>query len=220
VAAGALITLYLAGWCAIDKRVPGKYDTVLEFTTEEKKEVAEFNAIQKDKEGKEKSVPFKRFAASAGRADFKDADNHPFRPNSTDWMVVALEIQEDGQPRRFNAILDAKGAFQEPLTYKEVGGKRKMTTAPLGQITWHRSGALLGNILINGMHFLVWFLALWLILRFNWAHALGLGAALWLTVTLVIMPLLFNKTRAKPPLPAGQPPAAAVRFEVESGTHT
>ena len=43
-------------------------------------------------------------------------------------------------------------------------------------MTRTRSSLLWGNLLLNLAHLLVWFLAFWLLLEFQWSHALGLAA--------------------------------------------
>ena len=41
-------------------------------------------------------------------------------------------------------------------------------------------------------HRLLWFVGLWVLMRFQWGHALGLAFVMWLTVTLVILPMLLD----------------------------
>jgi hypothetical protein len=43
------------------------------------------------------------------------------------------------------------------------------------------------------LHLIVWFLCLWLLLRFQWGHALGLACVAWLVLTFFLPPL-FKKT--------------------------
>ncbi len=41
----------------------------------------------------------------------------------------------------------------------------------------------------------MWFLSLWLLLRFQWPHALGLAVAFWL-VMLFILPMILTKAES------------------------
>ena len=50
----------------------------------------------------------------------------------------------------------------------------------------------MGNLFLNGLFFLAWFLAFWLILRFQWLHALGQAFVLWLLVLLFVMPYYYG----------------------------
>jgi hypothetical protein len=207
--AGAAVGAFVSFWCLIDRRSPGKYDTLFDFATEEKKEVTEFKAIRKDRAGNETAVAYARTPGLAGQSLFKDGTGNLFKRSASDYMVVAIEIEENGEAKRFNADLDEKGNFKDTLVYKEANGRRIMQEQPLGQVVEYRRGVLVLNLLLNFGHLLLWFLMLWLVLRFQWSHALGLAAALWLLMTLMIMPLLFARTRAKPaPAPA---PAALVQ---------
>jgi hypothetical protein len=53
-----------------------------------------------------------------------------------------------------------------------------------------------GNILLAIFFFLAWFLCLWLLLRYQWAHALGLAVIFWLVKELVVMPALLDRAEA------------------------
>src|SRR5262249_10789620 len=85
----------------------------------------------------------------------------------------------------------------------------------LGQPSIFRSGRLVANLLLNFLHLAVWFLALWLLLRFQWGHALGLAIVIWLIMTLTVLPTLMSHTSeiARPETTASsfsrEPPASA-----------
>jgi hypothetical protein len=65
------------------------------------------------------------------------------------------------------------------------------------------------NLLLNFLHLGVWFACLWLLLRFQWGHALGFAVVLWLALTLTILPMLFTKTEAASPYKATPKAASA-----------
>jgi hypothetical protein len=48
------------------------------------------------------------------------------------------------------------------------------------------------NLFFNFGHLIVWFLGLWLLLRFQWGHALGFAVVAWLVMTLTILPMLLS----------------------------
>ena len=52
------------------------------------------------------------------------------------------------------------------------------------------------GVLLNVLHLGVWFVCLWLLLRFQWSHALGLAAAVWLVLTLTFLPPLLQLAAA------------------------
>ena len=72
------------------------------------------------------------------------------------------------------------------------------------------------NIFLNLLHLIVWFAALWLILRFQWGHAFGLALALWLVVTFAIMPMLFKRAEDTA-RGINRSVAAVVRYEAVLG---
>jgi hypothetical protein len=74
-----------------------------------------------------------------------------------------------------------------------VGGRgRIMSEDSIGYLPRPRRGLRFFNLFLNGLHLAVWFLCLWLVLRFQWAHALGLAFVSWLALTF-LLPALFSK---------------------------
>jgi len=62
----------------------------------------------------------------------------------------------------------------------------------LGQITLFHLGWLLTGLLLNFGFLAVWFLCLWLLLHFQWSHALGLAFVAWL-ISLFVLPMLLTQ---------------------------
>jgi hypothetical protein len=62
-------------------------------------------------------------------------------------------------------------------------------------VTRTRYGLLVGNVLLNLAHLLVWFLAFWLLLQFQWPHALGLAAIFWLAFGLTVWPVVQDRVK-------------------------
>ena len=66
-------------------------------------------------------------------------------------------------------------------------------TGPTGRPSKFRFGRFFVNMLLNFLHLAIWFVCLWLLLRFQWAHALGLALAIWLVMTLFVVPQLLTQ---------------------------
>ena len=49
------------------------------------------------------------------------------------------------------------------------------------------------SVLLNFGFLAVWFVCLWLLLRFQWSHALGLAVAFWAAMTLFVLPPLLTR---------------------------
>lgn len=152
-------------------------------------------------------------------------------------LVAAVEVAEkpDGPRTRFSAPLETvketrtgpdgapavverkvlkvpkvrSGMGQETaldLRYTAPDG-RYMTDTAIGQVTSDRLLLALANLVLNALHFAVWFAVLWPLLRFQWAHALGLAVVMWLLTTFAVLPVLFERV---PLSTSTAPPGAAV----------
>src|SRR5262249_34353995 len=71
--------------------------------------------------------------------------------------------------------------------YKDDEG-RVLTLADLrsGQVTRFRFGRFTLNFLLNAVFLGLWFVCLWLLLRFQWAPALGLALGFWAVKLLAV----------------------------------
>jgi len=62
---------------------------------------------------------------------------------------------------------------------------------PDGTPSMFRWGRFLLNLFLNLLHLALWWACLWLLLRFQWGHALGFALVIWLVLTLLILPMVF-----------------------------
>jgi hypothetical protein len=148
---------------------------------------------------------------------YLDPDGKPFVHSHSNEMLGQLRFKQDDQEMVFQPEIelvkdkDGKespkfkygkvtqlGVEQaQPLRYVEVGGRgRVMTEDNLGRLGEFRWGPFLVNLLLNVLHLGVWFVCLWLLLRFQWSHALGLAFIFWLVMTLAVLPPILSSARA------------------------
>jgi hypothetical protein len=104
-------------------------------------------------------------------------------------------IEEGGTTAVFEPERDAKGNFkreqgQNLYYYANDKSGRFIEEGNPGQIQRFHWDWLLWNVLFNVLHLGLWFAGLWLILRFQWAHALGFAVCLWLAMTLFPIPMV------------------------------
>jgi len=197
---GASLALFLTLWCFIDSRTGGKYDTIFEFTPYDVSDHDSFDAIMTDANGNEsKSTYRKRSGTGGATTDFVDTNNQPWKKVTSDKMCVAVEIRDKDKPEavRFNATLDPKGNLvgdSTQLRYVDAGG-RYTTASTLGRVYRRKLGLLIGNIILNLVHLLLWWAALWYGMRFLFWYAFGLAVALWVFIMLAVMPVLFSFMR-------------------------
>jgi hypothetical protein len=201
LAAGTILTLFYALWGFIDYRVPGRYLSLFDFSAQETiGPFKEIWAVQGKKETLYKLVP-----SASGPATYKAAGKPlPSR-------VDALIVEEEGQKVRFDVQRDQDGKIKdEPgksLKYIDPRGRIMLDDEP-GKLSIFHTSWLLGNLLLNLAHLLVWFACLWLVLQFQWSHALGLAVVFWIVMTIVILPMLLTQVE-KAAAASGEPRATA-----------
>src|SRR5262249_27175726 len=119
---------------------------------------------------------YKRITNDRLDSEYVDERNKPFSASG----LVAFELERDGTVVKFDFVPtdeyeDTKFMSSDGWTivsYPESGPKHS-------PYRW-RSGYVFLNLLINLLHFGVWFVCLWLLLQFRFMEALGFGVVLWL----------------------------------------
>lgn len=201
--AALLLVLWVGFWCQLDYRHPGRYPAPYDFSATERKS---FDELWSVREGKK--VQYKRSAASkgglGGRTEYKETA-FPYRTWSRSESVI---VQEDGNEVTFEAERDQDRNYKvqtgRDLRYIDAKG-RVMTEGNLGQLYLFRWGTFLTYTFLNLVLLMVWFAVLWLLIRFQWSHALGLAALFWLASVLLFVPMMLAKveeaarTQSAPP---------------------
>ncbi len=207
-AAGTALTVFLVLWVVLDYRAPGRYRELQEFSfTEAEKSYDEL--IVPNRDGKEEKYLRKKSAQN--RWEYLNSATLKPLPSRPDRVIVV----EDGQRYTFEPDKDAHGKFKvapnELLRYRDSRG-REMVEGYLGQVSTRHYSWLFGNLLLNFLHGVIWFLCLWLLLRYQWTHALGLAVVFWAVMTLIVLPMVFRLAekvaheRAPPPTKAASAP--------------
>jgi hypothetical protein len=185
-AAGAVLTLFFAFWSMLAYKSPGSFDALGLFTRYDEKQYPELSALV---QGKTIHYKIRKFAQ--GAPEYRDTISNRPLPTHPDAIIVK---EEDGQEVRFEPERDKDNKFLirtgRSLIYKDDRG-RSMSEDTIGQLAINRAGRFWGNIILNLLHLGVWFVCLWLLLRFQWPHALGLAVVFWAVLTVIIIhPLL------------------------------
>lgn len=196
VAAAAVLTLFYAAWVFLDYKAidPGEnvipFDTIVRFSPTDTRVLTSFTSIKSGQE-----TVYKREIVGIGEPQYVDGNKRPWQRSDGSGLVEAIVYEENGQPVRLEPKLTADGNFLPASEnfpgYFEPKGRRSMTT--LGTVSSFRWGLFLGNILLNVFQFVLWFACLWLLLRFQWTHALFLTAILWAAMTWWIIPMLLGQ---------------------------
>jgi hypothetical protein len=199
-AAAGVMTLFLAVWCLLDykSRDPStpdpRFDSLFFFGPSQTKV---YPLIRSVKNGQETVY------------QLTNGEFHMMVFPYSKWTVSdEIIVEESGQEDHFKPDRDAKGFYKRepynppwglgwlvgpgparPLRYYDPRG-RVMTEDAVGQVTTFRWGLFLVNLLLNLVHLALWFVCFWLLLRYQWPHALGLAFCLWLLMTVAIIHML------------------------------
>lgn len=225
VAGGLVATAFITFWVYANTRADSKdkYGTLFEFNSTASQPMDEFTAIRRHvgAEARESTVKYRK--SGANFVEERDTGK-PFKLTTSDWLVTAVEVPQKDGKLRFEAELfvpvAGKPGEQKPWkpgdpgqptysresvrVFREAGGNRYIEFTQLGSpgsIQVPNRGAWFGAFVLNLLHFVVWFIVFWPILRFTSGTALGLAAGFTLTIMLFVMPILFE--RNKPPIPVG-----------------
>ena len=211
VVAALILAIFLTGWTFLNTRAShkDKYGTFLEFNSTAQAPLTDFQAVRrlrfKDKESgqfKEESVPF---VLSADGKQFVEKDGlKPFRRNTSDYVTTALLVTRDGKSSKFVApIAEFTSADQkktgDPVLFKEETGTATVSDQNLHVVEIFSYAGLVAVLGLNVLHFALWLVAFWPVLRFRVGLALLLTAIFGGVTMLVLMPLLFNSNAVKPP---------------------
>jgi hypothetical protein len=203
ILAAAIVGGFYAFWCSLEAKAPGKYDTIFNFAAYETEDIDSFEAIRMTGE-LEKRTTYTRQVAGR-RAIYVDETGVAFRKSSADGAAVALLIPEKGkeEPVRYEAVMETDPRDKTrkifpaaaDTRWKEVKGRRYMEESTFGLLYTPRSGLLVIGLLLNLFPFVLWTLVLWLIVQYEFWHAFGIGSGFAALFLLVIVPVLFQKTR-------------------------
>jgi hypothetical protein len=108
--------------------------------------------------------------------------------------VVAIEIEiKNGEKMRFD-LIPAEMGNARSFQSKDGWVIKAPDDRPTGIPERFLLTRLLLNLIFNFGHLFAWFVVLWVVLRFQWAHALGLASVLWAIVTLTLLPILLTQS--------------------------
>ena len=221
LAAAALMGSFLIMWVWIDKKSPGKYETFFEVEGEERSQFTEFEAVRVQPVHNGKQITYKpaevvsKVKRGVGAAaEFIDertgkpfALSGTFPPDNAELVTVAVVVKDEtGNPVRYEAVMDVNPNTGEKTysrnvdsrRFVQVKGDRYIRPTQLGVIYVPRT--VFWALALNVVHYVVWFAAFWLLLRFNWKHSLLFATVFGLVTMLMLMPLLFKPNRG-PKLP-------------------
>jgi hypothetical protein len=195
-AAGSAITAVILLWMVLDYRVPGGYRPLHEFESNEDKKPYPELRIPTAEGGETvyKLQPGRGLLQY--RLDSKLGGRHmPSSPQK----IIAFDGEEklifERQPPPPRGWLSLKrGSDEDRYVARDSKGREHvMLGTNLGQETAFRTGRFFANLLLNFLFLAVWFVALWLLLRFGWPAALGQAVVFWGVFALFVLPPVLTR---------------------------
>jgi hypothetical protein len=205
-AAGAAVMAFLAVWCLLNYRLADPaaedlpFDTLWNFSPTETYPAKPWPYFWSVKNGKETEYTLRKSPGGTGGIQYVDSRNEQWRRADSNGLVQAIIVPDGDKKVRFELDLPPGGKFKEgePARYKEGEGQHRVLTENdvlAGQMSRFRFGLFVANVVLNLLHLGVWFACLWLLLRFQWPHALGLAVVFWVVMMFVIFPPLLFQTK-------------------------
>jgi hypothetical protein len=174
------------------------YDTIFRFNATETRSIDKFVAKfgPPDEDSVTKELTFsRRQTGSFNSAEYRDEKNQPFNRTGIEGVLKEIVVKDDkGGEMKFKPDVKASASKggDAPQGYHQVDGRVRMEQ--LGKVSTFRWGLFIANLLLNAIHLALWFVCLWLLLRYQWSHALFLSLILWGMATWAL-PLLLEKTQ-------------------------
>ncbi len=195
-AAGGVLMLFFLLWCvlianskdATPTDIP--YDVIQRASAEVDLLKDPAPEIWVEKKNDEKRH-YKRIINPTGGRGYRYQDSVNNRILSDDG-VQTIELVIKGEKYVFKRTPTSPGDNISYVNSEQGWVIKGYGDGPSGIPVAFRWGRYLLTIFLNLLHLLAWWLCLWLLLRFQWLHALGLAFALWLVVTLSILPMLLS----------------------------
>lgn len=200
-ASAGILAVFYAMWVFLDYKTldPNRndhpYDTLFRFSPTETRQVDRFVARIGNKEI---TYTLSRGGSlgSPQYIDESDPNKSPFSRTRTEGIVEEIIVKDDKGDMHFKPRLTKQGEFRSGEQfpgYDQVDGRYRMDQ--LGQLSIFRWNQYIFNLTINALHLGLWFVCLWLLLRYQWSHALFGAVIFWVIMTLVVVPMLLTKAQ-------------------------
>jgi hypothetical protein len=223
-AAGFSLALFFTLWSYLIVGSPGAspgdlpYDTLFRFSPRVDKFKKTPTELWVEKKGIKEPLHYKLVKRVVGGRTQESYETDSGQKYSSSG-VEAIVLKEDGQNVRYLPRPGPEGSGYREFVDDSGWAMREFPqSGPTGLPEAFRWGRFVTNLFLNSLHLALWFVCLWLLLRFAWAHALGLAVVLWLVMTLAILPMLLDESasRAPPASTRGSALSATFNLSVES----
>jgi hypothetical protein len=191
--AACLLTLFYLGWSLLNvwggTKTEIPYGVLWEFNNRSYLTPEPVSEFESKKLREEEPRIFKRDKV-AGPYVYKRVDEPDrWSPDGVEW----IKLKYDNTEYTFVADKQHEGRYR---VFVEPTEEWELREVDMGWPTKTFFGRVVVYFFLNAGHLVLWILCCWLVLRFAPAHAVGLGLAMWLLVTLAVFPGLFGRALA------------------------
>jgi len=186
-AAAGAVTVFLAFFCLLAKNY--RVDTLFNFVSGSEKPFDSFISVRNGKET--------RYVKDKFGGGFVDDQKKAWVRNNSEGVVDTIIVIEDDKRVLFKVDPTSEGKPKggaKVIQFLEEGGTgRIIRDDEFGVITKPQPGRTFMMFVINIVHFVVWFLIIWLLLEFQWFHGFLLALPFWAATTLIVLPPMIGK---------------------------
>jgi hypothetical protein len=237
-AVGGGLTLFLMLWCVLNATASGAtasqvpFDALFRAQTTDDYDRKPAARIWSYEKGRKKPVEYVYSPQVGGKKwdykvperakNFKHVPGEDVPEVGTVWRpdkVEAIEIpdkNDKSQKVRFERRIPADKNDRPPYPeFVSADGWVMKAENNIGLPSAGTWGRFLVIVFLNVFHLALWFVGLWLVLRYEWFHALLLGGVLWFIMTVAVVPMLLNRAGA---VAESAAPATAAGSAVPAGS--
>ncbi len=184
-AAAAALTLFLSLWITVDYRSiekptdEGRYRPLHESSAFETEFYEYLTVVYRDRTRDQYML----------QGDYTYRNKSGKEPSSKPKQQIVAHHKDKEEEKHVFNVEEKDGKIR----YVEEGNSsRAMEDGYLGRIRTFHFGWLFVSLLLNCGFAVVWFASMWLLLHFQWLHALGLAFVFWL-ISLFVLPMILSQ---------------------------
>lgn len=196
--AAAVLFFFYSAWClAVAFSAPSQDESLYHIVWQFSPTASEFPSPVKEvwavrKGGKTERYVLKKFVVFKGRArdEYRSAETD--RPWNSAGVEEIIIRPAEGPDIHYTPVAEAdrpRGAYRQFVS-KDGWLITESETGPSVNPQKTRMGRVVLFLFLHALHLSLWFACLWLLLRFQWGHALSGAFVLSIVCALVLLPML------------------------------
>jgi hypothetical protein len=192
--AAAVMAVFFTLWCLIVVRsdaTPGNipYTTIFNFSTRVNKWTEPATELTAERYDKRVTKYRRVYELDLGQRKPRYQNIGDPAKSFTPDGVESIEIESAGEKMKFMTKNEGDDKIFQSDDGWILDFDRDISGNPY-RMSW---ALIFGNLLLNGLHFALWFVCLWLILRFSMSSSVLFAAILWGLVTVALLPMLLEQ---------------------------